>query len=211
MSKQNLYSLQQIAERLKLPQSTVAYYRKNYADFMPSTRVKGKRYPLYEDQAIEVVALVRELSEAGKQQHEIIEELEKKYPSVIDTTGENSTNEQQTDQQSTAILATTQKQSEIISSLIGQQTQLLQAQNVTLEGYKQQTQELADQLEAMTQERQALREKLAELENQARSQKTPPNPQTKPTSRKRQPKPKTTPPEPQEKPKRGGVWSRIFG
>jgi len=134
MSKQNLYSLQQIAERLKLPQSTVAYYRKNYAEFMPSTRVKGKRYPLYEDQASEVVSLVRELSEAGKQQHEIIEELEKKYPSVIDRTGENSTNEQQTDQQSTTILATTQKQSEIISSLIGQQTQLLQAQNVTMEG-----------------------------------------------------------------------------
>lgn len=209
MPKQKLYSIQQIAKRLDIPTSTVAYYRKNYADFMPSTRLKGKRYPMYEEQTIEVVALIRELTQQNKEQHEVLEVLEQKYPSVIDRTEENSPIEQQTNEQPTTILATTQKQGEIISSLIGQQTQLIQAQNATLEGYKQQTHELVEQVETLRTEREELLAKVAELENQARSQKTPSNLKTKPTTRKRKPKPKTIPPEPQEKPKRG-LLSRIF-
>jgi len=137
MTKQSLYSLQQIANALGIPQSTVAYYRKNYADFMPSTRLKGKRYPLYELQAMEVVRLVRELSESGKEQHEIIAELDNLYPKVIEETANKPQNEH-TNEQPTTMLATTQKQGEIISRLIGQQTELIKSQDTTLEAYRNQ-------------------------------------------------------------------------
>lgn len=216
MKQAPLYSLQQIAIKLDIPQSTVAYYRKNYADFMPSTRLKGKRYPLYEEQAVEVVSLIRELSERGKEQHEILLELESKYPPVIDRSGENTTNEQQTNQQPTTMLATTQKQGEIISSLISQQTQLIQAQNATLEGYKFQTQELTELVEALQQERENLRVKLAEAEAQTK-QHEPAKESAKAESKrkattrhKRKPKPKTTPPKQPASPKKQGVWSRLF-
>jgi DNA-binding transcriptional MerR regulator len=147
--KQKLYSLQQIAKSLNIPQSTVAYYRNNYADFMPSTRLKGKRYPLYEEQAIEVVRLVRELSEKGKEQHEILIALEAKYPPVIDKSGENDSNEQQTNQQPTTMLATTQNQGEIISRLIGQQTDLIRSQDTTLEAYRNQLGEKERRIEEL--------------------------------------------------------------
>lgn len=136
MKKQVLYSIQQIAKKLDIPQSTVAYYRKNYADFMPHTRLKGKRYPMYEEQTIEAVSLIRDMALKNKEQHEILEVLESKYPAVIDKSDENTTNEQQTNEQPTTILATTQKQGEIISRLIGQQTELIRAQDTTLEAYK---------------------------------------------------------------------------
>jgi len=108
---------------------------------MPATRLKGKRYPLYEHQALEVVRLVRELSEKGKEQHEILRELENQFPPVIDKSGENAQTEQQqqpTNEQPTTMLATTQKQGEIISRLIGQQTVLIQSQDATLQAYKTQ-------------------------------------------------------------------------
>jgi hypothetical protein len=147
--KQKLYSLQQIAKKLDIPQSTVAYYRNNYADFMPSVRLKGKRYPLYEEQAIEVVGLVRELSEKDKEQHEIILALEAKYPPVIDKSGENDSNEQQTNEQPTTMLATTQKQGEIISRLISQQTDLIRSQDTTLEAYRNQLGEKERRIEEL--------------------------------------------------------------
>ena len=206
MSKQQLYSLQQIAKRLNIPTSTVAYYRKNYADFMPSTRLKGKRYPMYEEQAVDVVALVRELAEKNTEQHEILSALEAKYPPIIDRTDENSATEQQTNEQSTTILATIQKQPEIISRLIGQQTELIKAQDTTLEAYKNQLVEK----ERIIKE---LQDKIDEKRQQPEVvQKTQAKPRP-PVAHKRKKKPKIVTSASSEKPKQAkrGVWSRIFG
>lgn len=206
MSKQQLYSLQQIAKRLNIPTSTVAYYRKNYADFMPSTRLKGKRYPMYEEQAVEVVALVREMAENGGEQHEILKALENKYPPVIDKSGENTTNEQQTNEQPTTILATIQKQPEIISRLIGQQTELIRSQDTTLEAYKNQ---LIEKEKTIKELQDKLKEEKQRTEVVQNSQPKP----RPPVAHKRRKKPKIVVSTGSEKPKQagGGLWSKIFG
>jgi DNA-binding transcriptional MerR regulator len=203
MTNQKLYSLQEIAKRLNIPPATVSYYRKNYADFMPSVRVKGKKYPMFEAQAIDVVGLVRELANNGKLQHEINDVLTAKYPAVIDNSSQNTTNEQSTNEQSTTILATIQQQPNDISKLINLQTDLIKGQNATLEGYKH----LVEEKEA---EITRLRAQLVATQP-VRTPEQPQKSQTKPATAKPRRKPKTKPTSHPEKPiKQGGWLSKLF-
>lgn len=161
---------------------------------------------MYEEQAVEVVALVREMAENGGEQHEILKALENKYPPVIDKSGENTTNEQPTNEQPTTILATIQKQPEIISRLIGQQTELIKAQDTTLEAYKNQ---LIEKEKTIKELQDKLEEEKQRIETVQNSQSKP----RPPVAHKRRKKPKIVVSTGSEKPKQagGGLWNRIFG
>ncbi len=95
-----LLTLQQIADRLNMPPSTVKYYRDKYADFMPG--VKSGRYLKYEPEAVEVIKVIAEGIKNNLQQQDIIDLLSEKFALNI---------EQNEDEQSTATTtATTQQQ-----------------------------------------------------------------------------------------------------
>lgn len=213
-------TLTDIADRLSVPPTTVRHWAKIFSDYLKPFKPQNRRFPLYCEDDYTILNTVKKHYEDGKSSEAIRQLLINEYGNVVvqPTDDNKSTNHQQ--QQLPSLdgspITTIARQRDDWQDWIAHQRTLTDSykrqsreQNQLIIELETKTKAQADQLEAMTQEREALREKLAEIENQARSQKTPPNPQTKPTSRKRRPKPKTTPPEPQEKPKRG-ILSRIF-
>jgi len=91
-----LLSLQEIAERLNMPPSTVRYYRNKYKDFMPE--VAAGRYKKFQPEAVEIIKFIAAATTATKQQQEIKELLSAKFALNIDKEEEG---------ESTAATATT--------------------------------------------------------------------------------------------------------
>ncbi len=106
MSKE-LLTLQEIAERLNMPPSTVRYYRNKYKEFMPE--VKAGRYKKYEPEAIEIIKFIAAATAATQQQQEIKEALSAKFALNI----EQSTNDQESGATATTTAATQQQQTYI--------------------------------------------------------------------------------------------------
>jgi DNA-binding transcriptional MerR regulator len=73
----DLLTLQEIAERLNMPPSTVRYYKDQYQEFMPS--VKAGRYPKYEPEAVEIIKFIAAATTANQQQQDIKELLSAKF------------------------------------------------------------------------------------------------------------------------------------
>jgi DNA-binding transcriptional MerR regulator len=73
----DLLTLQEIAERLNMPPSTVRYYKDQYQEFMPS--VKAGRYPKYEPEAVEIIRFIAAATTANQQQQDIKELLSAKF------------------------------------------------------------------------------------------------------------------------------------
>jgi len=213
-------TLTDIADRLSVPPTTVRHWAKIFSDYLKPYKPQNRRFPLYCEDDYTILTTVKKYYDDGKSSEAIRQLLIVEYGNVVvqSIDDNKSTNHQQQQPQSLdgSPITTIARQRDDWQDWIDHQRTLTDSykrqsreQNQLIIELETKTKTQAGQLETLTQERQALREKLAELENLARSQKPPSNPQTKPTTRKSKPKPKTTPPKPQEKPKRG-ILSRIF-
>lgn len=85
-------SLQQIANKLKLPPSTVRYYAKNYKEYLPSRKIEGVRWPMYEESAENIIRLIAK--ETGNKKVEQIKELlSAKHSPIYDGVEDNDDDE----------------------------------------------------------------------------------------------------------------------
>ncbi len=84
-----LLTLQEIADRLNMPASTVRYYARTFREYMPG--VKVGRYLKYEPEAIEVVKVIAEGFNSNQQQQQVRGQLQEKFALNI----EQNTNEQE--------------------------------------------------------------------------------------------------------------------
>ena len=62
-----MYTLKEIAQQLGITPSTARYYRDNYKEFLPTQRIEGKQHPLYEDNAVDVLKIIRDLTKKKKE------------------------------------------------------------------------------------------------------------------------------------------------
>lgn len=111
MSKQKNYSLQQLSKETKIPESSVRYYRKQYNEYFPSTRLDGKKHPVFDRECIEVLKVIRKASDNGKEKHEILQLLGDKFSPIYDAETDKPAKEQNSNQQTHhKTLATTNPQ-----------------------------------------------------------------------------------------------------
>jgi DNA-binding transcriptional MerR regulator len=107
--EQELLTLQEIAERLNMPPSTVRYYRNKYKEFMPE--VKAGRYMKYEPEAVEIIKFIAAATAATQQQQEIKELLSAKFALNI----EKNTDGQESTAATAAATTTQQQQTDIVN------------------------------------------------------------------------------------------------
>jgi DNA-binding transcriptional MerR regulator len=175
MKNKKLFTISDIAELTNTPASTVRYYKDNYKEFYPSRNVKGKRYPVYEKQAIEVTELIRDMYSDNKEKHDIYKRLEGKYQPLIDLsdddTGDNekqpetATGGQPTNNATTAI-ETIDSQTKILYRLGVQQKEWIQNQDSLLEHYKKQTKRQNEVIQELEQDNETLRADLEETQQE---------------------------------------------
>lgn len=79
-----MISLGELAKRTGLPDSTVSYYVKHYGEFLVQRYREGKRHPLYEEQAVEIVEIINRLTRERKSREEIRSFLTQTYDPVFD-------------------------------------------------------------------------------------------------------------------------------
>lgn len=77
-------TLAQIAQALKQPASNLTYYAKYYAEFLPKQTTEGKRWPMYEDEALQVFKAITEFTRKGLARGDVKKELSKKFEVVVD-------------------------------------------------------------------------------------------------------------------------------
>lgn len=165
-----LYTLSEIAQKTGLASSTVRYYKENYKDFYPSVSVEGKRYPLYEEQAIEATNLIRELYKQDKEKHEILRRLEDDFGVVVkgdrdDKRGvknNNNTNANEQRGNYAQVLAETGKE-QLMNNYNAQVSQLITSQDSLLSYYKRRNKELEETLIQQEDEVKQLKETISEL------------------------------------------------
>lgn len=68
-----------LAGETGIPLSTVKYYMKNYDGYFPSEKVDGYTHPVYDDTAIEVLNLIKELMDANTPKAEVLQRLEQEF------------------------------------------------------------------------------------------------------------------------------------
>jgi DNA-binding transcriptional MerR regulator len=147
----DLLTLQEIAERLNMPPSTVRYYKDQYQEFMPS--VKAGRYPKYEPEAVEIIRFIAAATTANQQQQDIKELLSAKFALNIEE------NEKGQSVAATAATAATTQQQQHSSALTIYEAQICSL----LEVIKERDEAVKRRDEIMLQLLRQLREKEAQL------------------------------------------------
>lgn len=104
-----LLTLNEIAQRLNIPPSTVRYYRNIYKEFMPE--VAAGRYVKFQPEAVEIIETISAATAATKQQQEIKELLSAKYALNIEETGDSES----VAATATTTAATKQQQTDIVN------------------------------------------------------------------------------------------------
>ena len=136
-----LLSLQEIAERLNMPPSTVRYYRNKYKDFMPE--VAAGRYKKFQPEAVEIIKFIAAATTATKQQQEIKELLSAKFALNIDkeeegeSTAATATTTAATKQQQTFITIYENHITDLNSQIAFLQEELIYKDSVLLQVLKQ--------------------------------------------------------------------------
>jgi predicted transcriptional regulator len=100
-------TLAEIAFALGIPPTTIRYHASYYSEFLPSIKVEGQRWPLYEDMALEVLRFITKNIKEGKQRQEIKKELREMYPETIELTGTKDEQRRQKDNYITTTRPTT--------------------------------------------------------------------------------------------------------
>jgi DNA-binding transcriptional MerR regulator len=165
-----LYTLSEIAQKTGLASSTVRYYKESYKDFYPSVKVEGKRYPLYEEQAIEVTNIIRESYNQDKEKHEILRRLESDFGVIIN--GNDNDNKEPKNKNNVGankqggnyaqVLAETNKK-QLMNNYNAQVSQLITSQDSLLSYYKRRNKELEETLKGQEAEIKELKRELEDL------------------------------------------------
>jgi len=94
-------SLKKISKLTDVPVTTLQGWRDRFSEYMPSYKAEGKRWSVYDEQAIEVTRAIKRLVVKNKATHEIREELSKQFTPIYDGNKEtdNDNNETKTKQQ----------------------------------------------------------------------------------------------------------------
>lgn len=77
-------TLQQIAEKLNVPATSLRYHARSYKEFLPSKTIEGTRWEQYEDEAEEILKRIMKSVKQGNNRATIKEELEKEYSPIYD-------------------------------------------------------------------------------------------------------------------------------
>jgi DNA-binding transcriptional MerR regulator len=165
-----LYTLSEIAQKTGLASSTVRYYKESYKDFYPSVKVEGKRYPLYEEQAIEVTNTIRELYNQDKEKHEILRRLESDFGVIIngddndkkESKNNNNIGANKQGGNYAQVLAETGKK-QLMNNYNAQVSQLITSQDSLLSYYKRRNKELEETLKGQEIEIKELKKELEDL------------------------------------------------
>jgi DNA-binding transcriptional MerR regulator len=172
MKNKTYYTISDIAEQTQLPASTVRYYKKSYSEFYPFRKVKGKRYPVYEKQAVEVTELIRDMYNEGKEKHDIYKRLEGKFQPLIDLTDDDIESKEKEPETATEgqptnnAVATIDSQTKILYRLGLQQKEWIQNQDSLLEHYKKQTKRQNEVIQELEQDNETLRADLEETQQE---------------------------------------------
>lgn len=171
-----LLYLKEIAKKLDKPASSVRYYADIYSEFLPSQKVEGVRWDMYEPEAVDILRLVFTQKDKAKSREEIRDMLSEKYQPVYDgEVGESdkvSTTElqQQQPQGNNAPITTIVQQ---MSSYTDEATKLnrqimshVQFQRQALELKDEQIGELEETVQQQSDELDELRRKVEQLEDE---------------------------------------------
>lgn len=146
-SEDRLLTIAEIAQELKLPESTVRYYRDRFADFIPTVgRGRGRKY---KPEALEVLRFIAEGLRNDLTATEVAEAVSRIFPISATPSAEP---------QQTA--AATQR--EAFLALVEAQGQAMRQVAAALERIATQGEETA----ALRREVEALREEVAQLRNE---------------------------------------------
>lgn len=94
-------SLKRISELVDVPLTTLQGWRDRFNEYMPSSKAEGKRWKVYDNQAIEVARTIKRMVAKDKATHEIREELSKLFTPIYEANNEtnNDNTESTTTQQ----------------------------------------------------------------------------------------------------------------
>lgn len=158
-----LLTIAEIAAQLKMPESTIRYYRDKYLDFIP---YKGKgRNRRYKPEAIDVFRSIAECMEHNLTQDQVEERLTAEFTRSIDVPQER--NPQTSTEQQTDISADLMTMNAAVMEIKQSMMQLA----VAMSAMNQQQQEIAE-LRKMVQEstdrERQLSERLEKLESESK-------------------------------------------
>jgi DNA-binding transcriptional MerR regulator len=170
MTKQKHYSIQQLAKESNIPASTVRYYRSEYKEYFPSTRLKGSKYPVYDHECLDVLKTIRDLLNEGKNKHEVVELLDKKYTPIMDAELDEPTKEQHNKQQvSNKEIATTNEQGVSIMQTLKQMSYFNENQLQLTEYYKKQSEQQREIIGELQKTNQQQQKTIKELERELKN------------------------------------------
>ena len=81
-NKSATHTLAKVAKAIGVPTTTLQGWRDKYSEFMPSYKVQGKRWAVYNDQARQVARLVKKMSTDDKGFDEIRGTLSKQFTPI---------------------------------------------------------------------------------------------------------------------------------
>lgn len=167
MTKQKHYSIQQLSEATNIPASSVRYYKKEYGDYFPSTKLEGSKYPVYESECLEVLKTIREALDSGKNKHEVIEILNDKFTPIINVEIDESAKPQRKNKQiSNKEITTTEKPNVSVMQTLNQMSVYNENQLQLTEYYKKQSVQQKEIIEELTTTTETQKQRLQELEKE---------------------------------------------
>lgn len=141
-----MVSIQEIATQLNIPATTARDYVRRFKGFFITKQVAGKRFPLYLDNAKDILQDIVMGYKKGLSTDEINEELRTKYGYFV----ENEDDEEQRTQSNNGGMTTAKSSIDIVTSLQVQQFQWLQRQSEFLEKQQQLMERQTELLEKIT-------------------------------------------------------------
>lgn len=79
-----MFTKKDLAKKFDVSPSTITNYISNYGAFMRTHKAKNQRYETYDQQAIDVISLVRDLLEKGQTKAQITTALEQEYGEIYE-------------------------------------------------------------------------------------------------------------------------------
>jgi DNA-binding transcriptional MerR regulator len=156
-----LLTVAEIAKRLRLPESTVRYYRNRFNAYVPSVGSgRGRRYPA---EAVAVLRFIAESIRSGVPTEMIESGLRARFPMTVDGNDEPQQQSAATQQQATAI---PQEQAVVVRELLADALrEMLTQQNV---GIHQELVTLRNQVNELTVELERSRQQQERSEREQR-------------------------------------------
>jgi len=90
---EGMYTIAEIARRLRIPESTIRYYRDRFPEFVPSVgQGRNRRYPQEAQEALRAIA---EAMRSGVPEDIVRDMLRERFPVCVDTQQDTAVEQQQ--------------------------------------------------------------------------------------------------------------------